>query len=158
VDQVGAPAVRTALLNALNDGTKLVSYVGHSAMGQWDTLPLLRWQDVDGLTNAGAPNLITAWGCWNSYFVEPNIESLAARLLREPDAGAAGAIGATTLTSEPSHQALGVLFFEQVNAGASRVGDALHAAKQALAAQGGSDDAILGMTLLGDPAMSLPVD
>jgi hypothetical protein len=157
-DELGTAATRTAILAALNGGEKLVSYVGHSSMGQWDRIPLLRWQDVDGLTNAGAPNLITAWGCWNSYFVEPNIESLAARLLREPDAGAAGAIGATTLTSEPSHQALGVLFFEQVNAGASRVGDALHAAKQALAAQGGSDDAILGMTLLGDPAMSLPVD
>lgn len=158
VDTLGSAAVRAAVLAALDGGTKLVSYVGHSAMGQWDWTPLLKWQDVENLTNAGAPNLITAWGCWNSYFVEPNIESLAARLLRESGAGAAAAIGATTLTSEGSHQALGELFFAQLAGGAIRVGDALQAAKQALAARGGGDDAILGMTLLGDPAMSLPVD
>ena len=156
VDELGSAAARAAVLEALNGGTKLVSYVGHSSMGQWDWTPLLRWQDAADLTNEGAPNLVTAWGCWNSYYVEPTIESLAARLLRQPDAGPAGAIGATTLTSESSHQALGNLFFQQVNAGATRVGDAFHAAKQALAAQGGAQDAILGMTLLGDPAMSLP--
>ncbi len=156
VDEIGTDAARTAVLDALNGGVKLVSYVGHSSMGQWDWTPLLRWNDAATLVNNGAPNLVTAWGCWNSYYVEPTIESLAARLLRQPDAGAAGAIGATTLTSEASHQALGSLFFAQVNAGAATVGDAFHAAKQALAAQGGAADAILGMTLLGDPAMSLP--
>jgi hypothetical protein len=35
-------------------------------------------------------------------------------------------------------------------------GGAFYQAKQQLKAQGGKDDAILGMALLGDPAMSLP--
>ncbi|MEO7973494.1 MAG: C25 family cysteine peptidase, partial [Thermoanaerobaculia bacterium] len=84
------------------------------------------------------------------------IEALSARLLRQPDAGAAGAIGATTLTTESSHRLLGTLFFARVNAGAATVGEAFHGAKQDLKRQGGAADAIYGMTLLGDPAMSLP--
>jgi subtilisin-like proprotein convertase family protein len=156
VDDSDAPTVRQAVLDSINAGTDLVSYVGHSSMGQWDFTPILKWQDAGTLTNAGMPNLFTAWGCWNSYYVEPTIESLSARLLREPNAGAAGAIGATTLTSESSHRQLGNLFFARVNAGARTVGEAFHGAKADLQQQGGGADAIYGMTLLGDPAMSLP--
>lgn len=156
VDDLGTTGARTALLAAINGGTPLVSFVGHSSMGQWDFTPLFRWQDVAGLTNAGAPNLVTQWGCWNSYYVEPNIESLSARLLRQPNAGAAATIGAMTLTTDSAHRELGNLFFARVGAGARTVGDALHGAKLDLAAQGQGRDALLGMALLGDPAMSLP--
>ncbi len=156
VDDSSAGVVQQQVLDAIDAGAHLVSYVGHSSMGQWDFTPILKWQDVAALSNAGLPNLITAWGCWNSYYVEPTIESLSARLLRQPNAGAAGTIGATTLTSETSHRLLGNLFFARVNAGANSVGEAFHGAKQDLATQGGAADAIYGMTLLGDPAMSLP--
>jgi len=156
VDDLGTSAARTALLAALNAGTPLVSYVGHSSSGQWDFTPLFRWQDVAGLTNVGAPNLVTQWGCWNSYYVEPNIESLSGRLLRQPTVGAAATIGAMTRTTDSAHRELGNLFFARVGAGAATVGDALHGAKRDLAAQGWGRDALLGMALLGDPAMSLP--
>lgn len=158
VDEQGLAAARSQLLAAMNDGTTLVSFVGHSAMGQWDFTPLFRWQDVASLTNTGRPNMVVQWGCWNAYYVEPNIESLAARLLRAPGVGSAAAIGATTLTSDESHQALGTLFFAQVNGagGARTVGEAFRNAKKRLLASGTAKDAILGMALLGDPAMPLP--
>ena len=156
VDDSNTAAVRQQVLDGINAGAHMVSFVGHSSPGQWDLTPILEWQDAATLTNAGLPNLFTAWGCWNSYYVEPTIESLSARLLRQPGAGAAGTIGATTLTTEASHRALGTLFFARVNAGAATVGEAFHGAKVDLKAQGGAADAIYGMTLLGDPAMSLP--
>lgn len=156
VDQIGTPAARAAVLAALQNGTQVVNYVGHSAAEMWDWDPLLLWWDVDGLTSVQVPSLVTAWGCWNSYFVDPETESLAAHLLRAPGAGATAAIGATTLTSEASHQALGELFFAQVAAGNTRIGDAFRLAKQQLAVSGGAADAIVGMTLLGDPALRLP--
>lgn len=155
-DDVGATSARGAVLAAMNAGTPLVSYVGHAAMGVWDFTPLLRWEDAAGLTNSTKPNLVTQWACWNSYYVEPTVESLSARLLRAPNGGVAGAIGAATLTSEASHRRLGELFFARVNAGAATLGEAFQGAKRDLAAAGGGQDAILGMTLLGDPAMSLP--
>jgi hypothetical protein len=157
-DDMVTADVRRAVLGALDGGTPLVSFVGHSSMGQWDFTPILRWQDVAGLTNRRRPSLVVQWGCWNSYYVEPNVESLAARLLRASGVGAAATIGATTLTSDASHQALGSLFFAQVNgAGTARtVGDAFLAAKRQLLKSGVAQDAILGMALLGDPAMPLP--
>jgi len=156
VDDIGVAATHQAILSAFDAGRKLVSFVGHSSTGQWDFTPVFRWQDVGGLSTAGAPVLVTQWGCWNSYYVEPNVESLSARLLRQPLVGAACTVGATTLTTEESHRALGTLFYQAMAAGAPTVGDAFLAAKQALAAQSVAQDAILGMALLGDPATPLP--
>lgn len=156
VDDLGTPAVRSAVLDALGTGTPLVSYVGHSSAPRWDFNPILQWQDVAGLDNAGAPNLVTQWGCWNSYYMDPAYESLSAHLLRKVDGGAAGTIGAMTLTTDSAHRTLGNLFFARVGAGAATVGDAFRGAKLDLAAQGWGEDALLGMALLGDPAMSLP--
>ncbi len=156
VDDLGFEAVRQATLAALDAGTPLVSFVGHSSISVWEFTPILRWQDVAALTNAGQPDLVLQWGCWSSYYVEPATECVSSSLLRAPEVGAAGTIGATTLTSEESNRRLGSLFFEQVGAGVETVGEALHRAKMALHAQGTGEDAVLGMTLLGDPAMSLP--
>ena len=148
--------MRNAILTAMNAGTPLVSFVGHSAMGQWDTTPVFKWQDVAGLTNAGRPNLVVQWGCWNAYYVEPNVESLSGRLLRTAGVGAAGAIGATTLTTDASHQALGRLFFAQLDGAPQSLGDAFRKAKLELLEHGAPKDALLGMALFADPAMTLP--
>jgi len=157
VDDLGTAAVRQETLAAMNAGVPMVSFVGHSSPSQWDFTTILHWSDVDGFTNVGRPNLVTQWGCWNSYYVEPIYECMSGRLLRAPGVGAAGTIGAATLTSDASHRRLGVLFFQQLaSAQPKRLGDAFLAAKQALRAEGGAQDAILGMALLGDPAMPLP--
>ncbi len=156
VDEYGVTAIHDAIVGALNAGTPLVSYVGHSAPSTWDNTAVLRSSDVAGLVSSGHTNLVTQWGCWNSYYVEPTYQSLSALLLTSPNASPASAIGAMTRTSDAAHQALGTLFFQHVAAGAPTVGDAFHAAKADLAAQGWGMDALLGMALLGDPAMSLP--
>lgn len=156
VDDLGTAEVRAAVLEALGTGTPLVSYVGHSSAPRWDFTPILQWQDVAGLDNFGAPSLVTQWGCWNSYYMDPAFESLSAHLLRKVDGGAAGTIGAMTLTTDSAHRTLGSLFYARVGAGAATVGDAFRGAKLDLAAQGWGEDALLGMALLGDPAMSLP--
>jgi hypothetical protein len=152
----GTAAVRNAILAALNAGTPLVSYVGHSSIGQLDITPILTWQDVATLTNVGRPSLLVQWGCWNAYYVEPNVESLSARLMRAAGTGAAATIGATTLTTESSHMALGTLFYLKLNGTPASVGEAFHAAKAELLTSGAPKDALLGMALLGDPAMSVP--
>lgn len=156
VDALGAAIARERLLAGLDAGTPVVSFVGHSSPGQWDFEPLLGWQDVATLANAGRPSLVAQWGCWSSYAVEPGFRSTSDVLVSTPEVGAALAIGAATLTTESSHRLLGNLFYEEVAAGAASVGDALLAAKRRLRALGGAPDAILGVTLLGDPAATLP--
>lgn len=156
VDDLGTAATRQRVLDAFAQSTPLIGFVGHSSPGQWDFSPVLRWQDAASLPQEGLPVLVAAWGCWNSYYVNPGYESLSAHLLRVPGGGAAAAIGATTLTTDTSHRALGTLFYQRVAAGARTVGEAFRGAKQDLFATGSPKDAIYGMTLLGDPAMGLP--
>ena len=126
-------------------------------MGQWDFTPILKWQDVAALTNTGSPNLFTAWGCWNSYYVEPTIESLSARLLRELGRRRGG----DDRRDDADHGVVASpLGHALLRAGQRRRGDGGRGLprRQAGPAAAGwrPSDAIYGMTLLGDPAMSLP--
>jgi subtilisin-like proprotein convertase family protein len=154
VDDLGTQTVRDQALAALDAGTPLISYVGHSSYGQWDTTPVLRWQDVAGLNNVELPSLVTQWGCWNAYFASPEVETLSNHLLLTPEVGAAGVVGSTTLTSTASHRRLGALFLQRVGKGDRTIGDALINAKRELGI--GGIDAVLGEVLLGDPATPLP--
>lgn len=156
-DAVGKDAVRAGILEAFGaQGPSLVSYVGHTSYGLWDFSRVFQWQDVANLTNTGRPVLVAQWGCWNSYHVAPDIQALSSHLILEPQVGAAGVIGATTLTSEASHQALGKTFFAALADGAATLGEAWVAAKEALLASGSPPDALYGMALFGDPATPLP--
>jgi subtilisin-like proprotein convertase family protein len=157
VDDSSTTVVRDQILTAMNSGTPLISYVGHSSYGQLDSTPVLRWEDVASLTNVGQSNLVAQWGCWNAYFPSPEVETISNRLLLTPHVGATAVIGSTALTSTQSHQALGEAFLQRVAGGDATVGQALLAAKQQLAASNPSAlDAVLGQALLGDPATPLP--
>lgn len=158
VDQLGGPAARNRIRAALNSGAPVVSFVGHSSADRWDFDPLLEVGDVASLANAGRPSLVLQWGCWNSYAFDPEYESLSSRLLLEPGVGAAGTIGATTLTADRVHDRLAVHFLDAMRDGtATTLGDALREAKLRLKAEGAaSGDVLLGVAILGDPASTLP--
>jgi subtilisin-like proprotein convertase family protein len=158
VDGVGTAAARAQLLAGIDGGVALVSFVGHSSPDRWDFQPLLSVADVAGLGNVGRPSLFLQWGCWNSYAYDPAYESLSSRLLLEPGVGAAGTVGATTLTADRVHDRLAVHFYRVMRDGvATTLGDALREAKLRLRAEGAaSDDVLLGVAILGDPASTLP--
>jgi hypothetical protein len=157
VDTLGRQPVRDTVLAAFGaEGPSLVSFVGHGSYGLWDFQYVLRWSDVATLGNVGRPVVALQWGCWNAYFVSPDIDVMSSHLLLTPDVGAVVAIGATTLTSEASHQALGSAFFAAIDGGAPTVGDAWLSAKAGLALSAAPRDALWGMALLGDPATPLP--
>lgn len=155
-DDLGSAGARSALLAGLNSGIGLVSYFGHASIGQWDNTPMLSLTDVDLLANQGSPNLVANWGCWGAYHVSPTSESLAAKLVRAEGRGAAGAIGAVGPMVDVYQQMLGQYFFQHVEEGLPTVGEALHAAKVSLSSEAGSEGSLLGVVLLGDPAMRWP--
>ncbi|MCB1058483.1 MAG: hypothetical protein KDD11_23515, partial [Acidobacteria bacterium] len=152
VDDLGRDSARAQMRSALDQGVPLISYLGHSSYGQWDFEPLFTWQEVSGLKNSGLPSVVAQWGCWNSYYVSPEVQTLSSHLLLAPGLGAAGTIGSSTLTSSASHEKLGERFFAAIGKGVTTLGQALLEAKREVAAEGGNDDAVVGMTLLGDPA------
>ena len=111
--------------------------------------------DASSLENVGRPTIVTQWGCWNTYYVNPNEDSMGHRFMMEGDRGAVAVLGATTLTSASNEKILSRLVFERLSNGES-LGDAMTNGKAEFA-RNRSDalDVILGWTLLGFPELSL---
>lgn len=155
VDDVGVANARATLLSTASGGPAFVSFSGHSAPGQWTYDPLLTTGDVASITNEGRPGVYLQWGCWTSYFVLPSGNTMSQALLGTPNRGAAATIGASALSDFVSHKDLSELLGPRLLEG-SRIGDALLQAKRELGLMTQQrPDAIMGIELLGDPAMPL---
>ena len=142
------------LLEELQRGYLLVSYLGHSDYDYWDFGPLFHRADVASLPFGSPPFVVTQWGCWNSYFVAITIETMAHALLLTEGKGAASLIGSSSLTSLAAHDAIGQQFFDALSHGPIALGDALlRAQREAVALSELFRDDILAMVLLGDPAL-----
>jgi len=150
---VNAAAARADLLAAIDAGVGVTMYVGHSGPHTWTDLGLFDDDTAGALTNS-APTVVLQFGCWNTYYVAPDGDTLAHSLLLGPG-GAAAVAGSTTMTSSASDIQLAELLTEQIAAGATTLGQAVLAAKRELARQAGGAvvDAQLGWTILGDPAL-----
>ncbi|MEM9555693.1 MAG: C25 family cysteine peptidase [Acidobacteriota bacterium] len=145
---------RGELLTAVSDGAALVSFVGHSGPSAWTFDGLFDAADVPLLRNDGAPATVVQWGCWNTYHVAPEYDTLGHLWLLTSDVGAAAVIGSATLTAELSDRLLGPLVHRRLLEPGVSLGAAITAAKQELAADYPHlRDVLLGWTLLGDPSM-----
>ena len=154
VDDLGLVPAKSALQAELNRGGALVSYMGHSSYAIWGLNPssgiLLSATEARGLSNA-TPLLVTQWGCWNTYFVNPRQDTMANAFLFQPYGGAA-ILGATALTDVSMLAGLGNAFFKQVGQSAT-LGEALQAAQRIYLNQNpAAASKLRGFALLGDPA------
>jgi hypothetical protein len=154
LDEVILANLRPWLLEAINGGIALTSFVGHSGPQAWTPDAVLSVADVGKLTNASRPTVVVQWGCWNSYFVSAQSEALGPALLLAANGGAAATLGATSLADDTSENLLAPLLASQLTVPGIRLGDAVRAAKKQLAAEHpGLADVQLGWTLLGDPTL-----
>ena len=151
---VNVTAARTQLLEAMNRGTALVTFTGHSSPRKWSSSNLFDFQDAASLTNAGKPFVVVQWGCFNSYHVNPMYNNLTQGFLLSGDRGAAAMLGATTLASSTSEQLLGNLLTPRLTQPGMTLGQAVQMSKRELA-QTHPDllDVLLGWSLMGDPAL-----
>jgi len=156
IDDVGLSAARARLLAKLNEGVALTSYIGHSSYSIWTFSGLFRSADAATLTNAGRPTVVTQWGCWNTYFVSPAYNTLGHAFMVSGDRGAAAVLGASTLTEARSEELLGEQMMPRLTAPGATLGEAVLAAKQAMAVKHPHRaDVLLGWTVLGDPALQV---
>ncbi len=156
VDDLGAETARAQLIAAFNQGPALVHFVGHSGPTVWSFQGLFSSADADALTNFTGPSLVVQWGCWNTYHVAPELDTLAHRMLLAGPQGAAAVIGSSTLSRTESDQLLGPALLGRLAVPGATIGEALKNAKRAIAAGPGDlRDVLLGWTLLGDPALKL---
>ena len=151
---LGLDGAREGLLRALDEGVAIASYFGHSGPREWSFEHLFDTLDAGTLGNMGRPTVVTQWGCWNTYFVEPREDTLGHRWLLSGDRGAAAVLGATTLTGASSESAVSRLFYPRMLTPGMTLGDAILGAKKELAkTQPDALDVLLGWTLLGDPLL-----
>ncbi len=156
IDTIGAAAAREKLFHELDQGVALTTFIGHSGLTHWSFDGLFGADDVATLTNSGSPTVVMQWGCWNTYHVDPHFNTLGHRLLLTPDRGAATVLGSATLLETSSADALSKRLAPLLTQRGLSLGDAVTEAKQELAAsEPDRVDAILGWTLLGDPALAL---
>lgn len=154
----GAAQARTALAAAVNDGRALVNFIGHSAPAEWTFDALLTTSQINGglFTNTTTPAIFSSWGCWTSYFVVPQYNSMVHALLLQP-AGGAAMIGTTGLADTGENQLLGSQLYSRLRTGMP-LGEALRASVAALIANEPSRaNSLRGTSLMGDPALKLRI-
>ena len=153
IDQLGLGGARMMLISAMNQGVALTNYVGHSGLTVWSFSNLFSAQDAVSLTNS-APTLSLQWGCWNAYHSVPQYNTLSHNLLLAGPQGAAAVVGASTLTMVASDRAMSLRVLSNLTKPGQTLGQTILTAKRSLvAAEGNRKDVVLGLTLLGDPAL-----
>lgn len=154
-DVDGGQLAHEKTLSAINAGVSVVNFIGHSSHRRWSfsTPPMLLSTQIADLTNIGKPSLVTQWGCWNSYFVDPAGNTMADEFLLGGENGAATVLGASTLTTSTEERALGVELNRRMYNRGITIGEAVVQAKQALAQREDYPAVQLGWQIIGDPAL-----
>ncbi len=155
LDDMTPEAANQSVSDTINGGVALTVYSGHSSTDQLSFYGLFDGEDAAGLNNAGSPTIITQWGCWNTYNVNPETESMSHQFLLSGEQGAAAVLGSSVVAKAGAEKALADLFYAQLTQGKT-LGEALLIAKQNYAASKGRDlDVLLGVTEMGFPGVSV---
>ena len=154
LDNMTVAASRDEILAAINSGTALTSFIGHSGPTTWSFDGLLSSIDIQTLSNFGVPTVVNQWGCWNTYYVNPYANTLAHKFLVDGPHGAAAVLGSVTLTGLLSERILADQLMPRLASPGVTIGVALLEAKRAMAVDHPNRlDVLLGFGLLGDPAL-----
>ncbi|MBL4660892.1 MAG: hypothetical protein JKY19_11095 [Alcanivoracaceae bacterium] len=156
VDDDGVALAKSKIIDNINQGVALTSFIGHSGPRDWSFSRMFSASDANLLINSNAPTLVTQWGCWNTYFVSPTEDTLAHAFMLNQNGGAASVLGASTLTKAEHEKGLAQLVLTFLTHDEMTLGDAVTQAKR-IYAQTNPDalDVILGWNILGDPGLKL---
>ncbi|MBK9138237.1 MAG: hypothetical protein IPM17_05650 [Verrucomicrobia bacterium] len=160
-DPIDALALRTQIQTALNAGVDILNYIGHGADDHFGANSNDYYMKVDQpLTLTPSLNLgmrlpiVVTMTCVAANFANPGWTSLVEGLVRQPQAGAAGAIGPTGLSLDDEAAYINRFVMEQFACTTTgRLGD-LFAQSASLYATGVPRlTPVWIYNVLGDPAM-----
>ena len=155
LDDLSAESANAVVSSAINAGTALAVYSGHSSANQLSFYGLFDGDDAASLTNIGSPTVITQWGCWNTYNVNPETESMSHQFLLSGEQGAVAVLGSSVVSKVGAEKIFANLFYAQLKQGKT-LGKAMLLAKQEYAAGNGTDlDILLGVTEMGFPGITI---
>jgi peptidase C25-like protein len=149
-------AAKTALIDAINRGQKIVNYMGHGSVNQWKG-DLLTNDDATGLTNADRLSLFVMMTCMNGYFQDASLDSLAESLLKAERGGAAAVWASSGMTSPDAQALINQQLYLSLFGGGNTKNQTFTLGEATMRAKGATADADVRRTwvLLGDPTMRL---
>jgi hypothetical protein len=147
---------RPAILDAFDEGSSLMSYVGHGGTAVWSSSNVLNSWDVPSLRAQSRQPVLLTLDCLNGYFVAPNFDSLPEAFLKAEGRGAIAAFSPSGLSLDgPAHEYHRAVTAEITSGRHERLGDAVLAAQRAYAETGLMPELLAVYQLLGDPAMPI---
>ena len=154
--RLGVEKTRQAIVDALDDGASVLSYVGHGGIHLWAHESLFTTANVTSLAPQPAQPLVLTWNCLNGYFHFPYFNALSEELLKAEGKGAIATFSPSGLSlNEPAHLFHKALVNELLSGKHARLGDAVLAAQAAYAETGAFAELLSIYHLLGDPALKL---
>ena len=160
-----ASSVRNAVINGINQGRLVVSYVGHGSMMQWGADKLFAVDQIPQLNNAVALPFVASMTCQDGYYIYPSppgidYSSLAESMLLATSKGAIASFSPTGLGLATGHDRMESGLFDAIfHDYVTDLGTATTLAKLYMySSTGGSyEDLVETYLLFGDPATQLPV-
>jgi hypothetical protein len=148
--QTGTDA-KTALMDQLTQGQRIINYAGHGSVDLWRG-GLLSNADVQSLANHNASPLVVTMTCLNGYFQDPHLASLGESLLKVNQGGAVSVWASSAMTDTGAQSTMNEQFFKHIFANANiTIGQAIKYAKGATL----DNDVRRTWILFGDPTMRI---
>jgi Peptidase family C25. len=144
--------IRNQIINGINRGPMLVTYLGHGSVGVWTGDGLLTVADTGTLSNSQRLPLFVMTTCLNGAYMEVGTDGLGEALIKAPQGGAIAAWASSGMT-EPGGQVTVTQTLYQTLLGQEsvRLGDAIRRAKESTS----DPDIRRTWILLGDPTLRL---
>ena len=139
------------LLAAINNGQRLVNYVGHGSPDVWRG-NLLTSADVSSLTNSDRLTIFVMMTCLNGYYTDPAQGGLGKDLLKSERGGAVAVWASSGMTLPDAQAVMNQEAYRQMfSSQGLTIGEAVARAKAAVS----NGDVRRTWILLGDPTMKL---
>ncbi|KRO82331.1 MAG: hypothetical protein ABR87_03320 [Cryomorphaceae bacterium BACL7 MAG-121220-bin83] len=150
------PRLRTELLQAINEGNLVTTYVGHGGEVGWASENILQLNDTKTFSNGAKLPLFVTVTCEFSRLDDPLRTSAGEFLLLNPDGGAIALLSTTRVVyvdgAATLNDSIFRVIFEKENGRYRTFGQILRSAKN-----GTTSADKLRFSLLGDPALRLNV-
>jgi hypothetical protein len=154
-------ATTDAIVNAVNDGTVFLNYIGHASVTTWAHEAILRARDegrndVTRFANGPRQPIVLDMACVSGNFADPSFTGIEVLMLGWGAGGSIAGWGATGFGVATGHDQLHRGFYQSVfGSGVRALGLATSAGKQALWTSGRNLDLMDTFDLLGDPALHI---
>lgn len=150
----GTPVLeaRDLISNAINNGTRLVSFAGHASSAAWGFQGIVNTSLIKALENEAAPTVVMPLACYTTNYEGLNTNSLAHQWLFAGTQGAAAVHGATSLGQYRDNGIVAERILKESSDGVT-LGTAIMQAKNKMAPV---NEMLHNWALLGDPTLPAP--